>query len=526
MGGRQASLADVRPSGLKPPLGVRRSHVDRIDSRSSRLPSSGGTVRSRSVSEELDFIQHAMIGDPASQDRLFAAQAARLYRTAFAVLRNKEDAEDAVQDGLYSAYTKLRSFQGRSSFSTWLTRIVINSALMTRRRQRLRRQASLDEILDSMEGRLPAGIVDGRPDPEEICSASEITGLVEEEIHRLPVALRTAFQLRNVEGFSSEESSRAIGISTSALKSRLSRARKKLTRYLQRSLRPPVRLVVALVAMPILIAGLLVSVSDARQLQTPTKAVQLTGLIGVKGNTKGSLTIEHGNLRFIHSGSNADLAPSAMQDVVTEMTANVKCYLNQSWYTRRGILMDLATPLKSTNVQVNPAAGKPADPSILVNVPKLVTAYYGLRPDPDDTKQRVVFGTSGHRGSAFDCTFNEWHILAITQAICNYRRRRNINGPLFLGMDTHALSEPAFASALEVLAANNVEVMLSEATPYTPTPTVSHAILRYNHGRKTALADGIVITPSHNPPDDGGFKYDPPHGGPADSDVTSLLRDH
>src|SRR5579862_883127 len=168
-------------------------------------------------------------------------------------------------------------------------------------------------------------------------------------------------------------------------------------------------------------------------------------------------------------------------------------------------------------------AGKPADPSILVNVPKLVTAYYTLRPDPSDPRQRVVFGTSGHRGSAFDCAFNEWHILAITQAICDYRMRQNINGPLFLGMDTHALSEPAFASALEVLAANNVEVMLSEGTPYTPTPTVSHAILRYNHGRTMALADGIVITPSHNPPDDGGFKYDPPHGGPADSDVTSQI---
>ena len=172
---------------------------------------------------------------------------------------------------------------------------------------------------------------------------------------------------------------------------------------------------------------------------------------------------------------------------------------------------------------INSAAGKPADPSILVNVPKLVTAYYELRPDPSDPRQRVVFGTSGHRGSAFDVAFNEWHILAITQAICDYRKFQNIDGPLFLGMDTHALSEPAFASALEVLAANSIEVMLSEGTPYTPTPAVSHAILRYNHARKSGLADGIVITPSHNPPDDGGFKYDPPHGGPADSDVTSLI---
>jgi phosphoglucomutase len=174
-------------------------------------------------------------------------------------------------------------------------------------------------------------------------------------------------------------------------------------------------------------------------------------------------------------------------------------------------------------VKISSAAGKPADPSMLVNVPKLVTAYYELRPDPSDPRQRVVFGTSGHRGSAMDVAFNEGHILAITQAICDYRKLQNIDGPLFLGMDTHALSEPAFASALEVLAANNIEVMLSQGTPYTPTPAVSHAILLYNHARKTGLADGIVITPSHNPPDDGGFKYDPPHGGPADSSVTSWI---
>jgi phosphoglucomutase len=174
-------------------------------------------------------------------------------------------------------------------------------------------------------------------------------------------------------------------------------------------------------------------------------------------------------------------------------------------------------------VNISSAAGKPADPSILVNVPKLITAYYELRPDPSDPRQRVVFGTSGHRGSAADVAFNEWHILAITQAICDYRKLQNIDGPLFLGMDTHALSEPAFASALEVLAANNVEVMLSEGIAYTPTPAVSHSILRYNRGRESGLADGIVITPSHNPPDDGGFKYDPPHGGPADSSVTSWI---
>ncbi len=171
-------------------------------------------------------------------------------------------------------------------------------------------------------------------------------------------------------------------------------------------------------------------------------------------------------------------------------------------------------------MKVSSAAGKPADPSILVNVPKLIADYYELRPDPSDPRQRVVFGTSGHRGSATDVAFNEWHILAITQAICDYRRLQSIDGPLFLGMDTHALSEPAFRSALEVLAANNVEVMLSEGTPYTPTPAVSYSILRYNRGKEAGLADGIVITPSHNPPDEGGFKYDPPQGGPADSSVT------
>jgi phosphoglucomutase len=172
---------------------------------------------------------------------------------------------------------------------------------------------------------------------------------------------------------------------------------------------------------------------------------------------------------------------------------------------------------------INPLAGKPAPPSQLVNVPRLLTTYYELRPDPSEPSQRVVFGTSGHRGSAFEVAFNEWHILAITQAICDYRKQQKIDGPLFLGMDTHALSEPAHASALEVLGANDVEVMISKDTPYTPTPTVSHAVLRHNHARKTGLADGIVITPSHNPPGDGGFKYDPPHGGPAGGDVTSWI---
>ncbi len=172
---------------------------------------------------------------------------------------------------------------------------------------------------------------------------------------------------------------------------------------------------------------------------------------------------------------------------------------------------------------ISAAAGKPADPSMLVDVPKLLTDYYELRPDPSEPRQRVVFGTSGHRGSATEVAFNEWHILAITQAICDYRKLQSINGPLFLGKDTHALSEPAFASAMEVLAANNVDVMISEGTPYTPTPAVSHSILTANRGRSAGLADGIVVTPSHNPPDDGGFKYDPPHGGPADSSVTSWI---
>ena len=172
---------------------------------------------------------------------------------------------------------------------------------------------------------------------------------------------------------------------------------------------------------------------------------------------------------------------------------------------------------------INPAAGKPADSSILLDVPKLLAAYYEMRPDPSDPKQRVVFGTSGHRGSAFAVTFNEWHILAIVQAICDYRQLRNIDGPLFLGMDTHAVSEPAFASAMEVLAANRIEVVLSDATAYTPTPVISYAILNHNRGRKAGLADGIVITPSHNPPADGGIKYNPPHGGPAESNVTSWI---
>jgi phosphoglucomutase len=160
---------------------------------------------------------------------------------------------------------------------------------------------------------------------------------------------------------------------------------------------------------------------------------------------------------------------------------------------------------------------------MLVNVPRLVTSYYSLRPDMAVREHRVAFGTSGHRGSSLRRSFNEAHILATSQAICEYRKSRQTTGPLFLGMDTHALSEPAFATALEVLAANGVEVMVDRGGGYTPTPVISHAILTYNQGRTTGLADGIVITPSHNPPEDGGFKYNPPHGGPADTDVTRWI---
>jgi len=174
-------------------------------------------------------------------------------------------------------------------------------------------------------------------------------------------------------------------------------------------------------------------------------------------------------------------------------------------------------------MNITPMAGKPATESMLLNVPRLLDAYYAERPDTTIPSQRVVFGTSGHRGSAFDRSFNEWHILAITQAICEYRKTSAIDGPLFLGIDTHALSKPAFSSAMEVLGANSVDVMISANTDYTPTPVISHAILTYNRDRKSRLADGIVITPSHNPPEDGGFKYNPPHGGPAESAITQAI---
>ena len=170
-------------------------------------------------------------------------------------------------------------------------------------------------------------------------------------------------------------------------------------------------------------------------------------------------------------------------------------------------------------------AGKPAPRSLLVNIPRLVTSYYTRKPDVTDPAQKVAFGTSGHRGSSFKNSFNEDHILALCQAICQFRKSKNVTGPLFMGMDTHALSEPALASALEVFVANGTTVMIQKGLGYTPTPVISHAILTHNRGKTSGLADGVVITPSHNPPDNGGFKYNPPHGGPADTETTKLIED-
>lgn len=173
---------------------------------------------------------------------------------------------------------------------------------------------------------------------------------------------------------------------------------------------------------------------------------------------------------------------------------------------------------------ISPLAGKPAPRSSLVDIPKLVSAYYSNLPDPAEPSQRVAFGTSGHRGNAFDSSFNERHVLAITQAICDHRASQGIDGPLFIGIDTHALSEPALRSALEVLAANGVDTMLAMNDEYTPTPAVSHAIITHNRERTSKLADGIVVTPSHNPPDNGGFKYNPTNGGPAADDITKAVQ--
>ncbi|HEY3425002.1 MAG TPA: phosphoglucomutase, alpha-D-glucose phosphate-specific, partial [Negativicutes bacterium] len=175
---------------------------------------------------------------------------------------------------------------------------------------------------------------------------------------------------------------------------------------------------------------------------------------------------------------------------------------------------------------IHPLAGKKAPKSMLVNIPRLISEYYARRPDSNEPTQQVAFGTSGHRGTSLKGSFNEQHILAITQAICCYRKAQGITGPLFIGFDTHALSEPAFISALEVLAANKVETLMAKDRNYTPTPGISHAILTYNKGRKSGFADGIVITPSHNPPDNGGIKYNPPNGGPADTNITKWIADN
>ena len=174
--------------------------------------------------------------------------------------------------------------------------------------------------------------------------------------------------------------------------------------------------------------------------------------------------------------------------------------------------------------KISPLAGKPAPKDILVDIDRLLAAYADIRPDPGTAAQRVAFGTSGHRGTSLDGSFNEWHILAITQAICDYRAKESVTGPLYVGFDTHALSQPAFRSALEVLAANGVEVMTSKGGEFTPTPVISHAILVHNRGRESGLADGIVITPSHNPPDNGGFKYNPVNGGPAGTETTGWVQ--
>jgi phosphoglucomutase len=181
--------------------------------------------------------------------------------------------------------------------------------------------------------------------------------------------------------------------------------------------------------------------------------------------------------------------------------------------------------IRNDNMKIHELAGKTPPSEMLANIPRLVSAYYTNKPDISDPSQRVVFGTSGHRGSSLKNSFNEDHILAISQAICEYRSSKNITGPLFMGMDTHALSEPAHASALEVFSAAGVSVMVQSGLRYTPTPVISHAILTYNQNKKSGLADGVIITPSHNPPEDGGFKYNPPHGGPADDDATKVIAD-
>ncbi len=238
----QICLSDLR-STIGPHLGVKsRSRRPReTDSWDSKSPTIDRILGPSPARCEWDLVQEGIAGDSNALDQLFTIYAAKLYRTAFAVLRNKEDAEDAVQNGLCSAYTKLRSFEGRSSFSTWLTRIVINSARMIRRRKNIRPESSLDEILDTQSDRLPRGIVDERPDPEKLSAINEIHALFEKQVRRLPPGLRAAFQLRDLDGISSADSIQALGIRRNAFKSRISRARQKLVRALRQSLDPAVQ---------------------------------------------------------------------------------------------------------------------------------------------------------------------------------------------------------------------------------------------------------------------------------------------
>jgi len=247
MGALQTSIPSVRSpvSALNLNLNVGRAEQARVDSSALKAAISDRAIGSNSVYEECVLVQQSIAGDSRSQEKLFAAHTARLYRTALSVLRNKEDAEDAVQDGLCSAYTKLGSFQGRSSFSMWLTRIVINSALMNRRRKLARPLASLDEILDNQEGQL-ARIVDLRPDPEEICRVIEINGLVEKEVQKLPAGIQRAFRLYELHGLSIGESIQALGISKNAFKSRIFRARRRVTEGLEGSLQASVHVVTAI----------------------------------------------------------------------------------------------------------------------------------------------------------------------------------------------------------------------------------------------------------------------------------------
>jgi RNA polymerase sigma-70 factor (ECF subfamily) len=244
MGALQSALSNVRPpvTVIRLPSSVRREEERRMNSREVHRRHSTTPDDLRFASEDWALVQQSIAGDKVSQDKLFAAHTTKLYRTAFRVLRNKEDAEDAVQDGLCRAYAKLRTYRGRSAFSTWLTRIVINSALMIRRRKIGRTEVSLDEILENQPGRVVPGTVDPRPDPEKICRVSQINGLLEKEIQKLPAAVQRAFNLHEIEGLSTAESMQALGIRKNAFKSRILRARRRLAGALQSSLQAPVRM--------------------------------------------------------------------------------------------------------------------------------------------------------------------------------------------------------------------------------------------------------------------------------------------